>query len=68
MHLTQRAYVFLLLTAVLAIAGVWSSEPAFLGLWRIPAFLLLLGLTLEGLAIQRTASSRSSPPARRKAR
>ena len=55
MHLTQRAYIVLLLTAVLAITGVWSSDPAFLGLWRLPAFLLLLGLAMEGLAIQRTA-------------
>jgi uncharacterized protein (DUF58 family) len=55
MHLTQRVYVLLLLTAVLAIAGLWSSDPAFSGLWRIPAFLLLLGLAFEGLAIQRTA-------------
>ena len=55
MHLTQRAYVLLMLTAVLATAGLWSSDPAFSGLWRLPALLLLLGLTLEGLTIQRTA-------------
>jgi uncharacterized protein (DUF58 family) len=55
MHLTQRTYVLLFLTAVLAIAGLWSSDPAFAGLWRLPSLALLLGLALEGVAIQRTA-------------
>jgi len=27
MHLARRAYVLVLLTAVLAIVGVWSAEP-----------------------------------------
>ena len=55
MHLAQRAYALLLLTAVLAIAGVWSSEPAFVALWRIPAALVLLGLGYESFVIQRAA-------------
>ena len=53
MHLAARAYVLVLLTAVLAVAGIWSSEPGLAGLWRIPAMLLLLGLTLEGYLLRR---------------
>jgi uncharacterized protein (DUF58 family) len=53
MHLAARAYLLVLLTAVLAIAGIWSSEPGLAGLWRIPAALLLLGLTFEGLLLRR---------------
>ena len=52
MHLAGRAYVLVLLTAVLAIAGIWSSEPALSGLWRIPALLLLLGLAVEGFFLR----------------
>lgn len=52
MHLSQRAYVLILLIAVLAIAGIWSSEPAFSQLWRFPAVLLLAGLAIEGLFIR----------------
>jgi uncharacterized protein (DUF58 family) len=55
MHLAQRAYALLLLTAVLAIAGVWSSEPAFVALWRIPAAVLLLGLAYESVIVRRAA-------------
>ena len=53
MHLAHRAYVLVLLTAVVAIAGIWSSEPGLTGLWRIPAGLLLLGLALEGWFVRR---------------
>ncbi|HEY0767706.1 MAG TPA: hypothetical protein VGD47_07090, partial [Steroidobacteraceae bacterium] len=53
MHLAQRAYILVLLTAVLAIAGIWSSEPGLTDLWRIPAGLLLLGLALEGWFVRR---------------
>jgi uncharacterized protein (DUF58 family) len=52
-HLSGRAYVVLSLTALLAIAGIWSSEPSLSGWWRLPALLLLLGLTFEGLFIRR---------------
>jgi uncharacterized protein (DUF58 family) len=55
MHLAQRAYFLILLTAVLAIAGIWSSEPEFSQLWRLPAVLLLTGLALEGLFIRRAS-------------
>jgi uncharacterized protein (DUF58 family) len=54
-HLAQRAYALLLLTAVLAVAGIWSGEPAFGGLWRIPAALLLLGLAAESAVVRRIA-------------
>jgi hypothetical protein len=47
MHLAQRAYVILVLTAVLAVAGIWSSEPGLSDLWRIPASLLLIGLAYD---------------------
>src|ERR1700733_6949764 len=54
MHLAQRAFVLILLTAVLAITGVWSSEPEFADLWRIPAALLLLGLAFEAWITRHT--------------
>ena len=53
MHLAQRAYALLVLTAILAITGLWSSDPAFVGLWRIPAALLLLGLAFESIEVRR---------------
>ena len=53
MHLAQRAYALLVLTAVLAITGLWSSDPAFVGLWRIPGALLLLGLAFESVEARR---------------
>lgn len=53
MHLAQRAYILILLTAVLAITGVWSSDPGFTGLWRLPAALLLLGLAFEGFSVRK---------------
>jgi uncharacterized protein (DUF58 family) len=55
MHLAQRAYALLVLTAVLAITGLWSSDPAFVGLWRIPAALLLLGLAFESFIGRRVS-------------
>ncbi|MGH8324482.1 MAG: hypothetical protein ACRETD_11905, partial [Steroidobacteraceae bacterium] len=53
MHLAQRAHALILLTAVLAIAGMWSGEPARGGLWHIPAALLLLGLAFESVVVRR---------------
>jgi uncharacterized protein (DUF58 family) len=55
MHLAQRAYVLLMLTAVLAIAGVWSSEPAFVSFWRVPAIVLLIGLAFESFVVRRAS-------------
>lgn len=53
MHLAGRAYLLIVLTALLAIAGLWSVDPALQGLWRWPAVLLLGGLAFEGLWMQR---------------
>jgi uncharacterized protein (DUF58 family) len=53
-HLAQRAYALILLTAVLAVAGIWSSQPAFAALWELPAALLLLGLAFESAVLRRT--------------
>src|SRR3989440_6625371 len=52
-HLAHRAYVLVLLTAVMAIAAIWSRGPGVADLWRIPAGLLLLGLALEGWLVRR---------------
>lgn len=66
MHFTQRAYVLLMLTAVLAVSGIWSSDPGFSDLWRIPAMLLLAGLAYEGFFIRKaqlTADIETAPRA-----
>jgi uncharacterized protein (DUF58 family) len=55
MHLAQRAYVLLMLTAVLAVAGIWSSDPSLANLWRLPAALLLIGIAYEGFFIRGAA-------------
>jgi uncharacterized protein (DUF58 family) len=47
MHLAARGYLFVVLIALLAIAGTWSDDPAFAGAWLLPAFLLLAGLAAE---------------------
>ncbi|HEY6925715.1 MAG TPA: DUF58 domain-containing protein [Steroidobacteraceae bacterium] len=54
MHLAQRAYALILLTAVLAIAGIWSRQPGFTALWELPAALLLSGLAFESAVLRRT--------------
>jgi len=54
-HLAQRGYALIGLTALLVIAGTWTSEPAFADLWRWPAALILLGLAAEGFFIMRTS-------------
>src|SRR5689334_10696964 len=54
MHLARRAYLFVLIAAVLAITSVWSDDPALTPLWRLPLGLLLLGLAVEGLTLRRT--------------
>jgi uncharacterized protein (DUF58 family) len=55
MHLTQRTYVLLVLTGVLAVVGIWSSDESFLDLWRLPAALLLIGMAYEAVFIRRAA-------------
>lgn len=54
MHLAQRAYIFLVLTTVLAIAGIWSSEFFIAGLWRWPALVLTVGIALESFFLRHT--------------
>lgn len=66
MHFSQRAYVLIMLTTVLAVAGIWSTDPGLADLWRIPAALLLIGLAVEGLFIRRasvTAEIETAPRA-----
>jgi uncharacterized protein (DUF58 family) len=53
MHLAWRGYVLVLLTAVLAVIGVWSSGPGFSRVWQIPSGLLLLGLAFELFLVRR---------------
>ncbi|VAW73126.1 hypothetical protein MNBD_GAMMA13-628, partial [hydrothermal vent metagenome] len=51
MSLTRRSLLIILAIALLAIVGQWG--PAEFGvLWRYPAALLLIGLTLEGLRLR----------------
>ena len=52
MHLAPRAYLLVLLSAVLAIVGVWSDDPQLAHLWAVPAGLLLLGLAIEGTILR----------------
>lgn len=53
MHLARRSYVLVMLTAVIAIAGIWSSDGGLAQMWRFPAGVLLLGLALEGFLVRR---------------
>jgi uncharacterized protein (DUF58 family) len=54
MHFALRGYLFVVLTALLGIAGTWADEPGFSGAWLWPAFLLLAGLALEAWSLHRT--------------
>jgi uncharacterized protein (DUF58 family) len=53
MHLAQRAYALLVLTALLAVAGIWSSDPAFATVWCVPGAVFLLGLAYENFVVFR---------------
>ncbi len=55
MHFAERGYLLIGLTALLAIAGLWSGDAVLARLWLLPAFLLLSGLTWESLAVGRLA-------------
>ena len=64
MHLAGRAYLLVFLTAVLAVAAIWSDDRTFAGLWHIPLALLLAGLALESYVTRRlplTVRLRSAP-------
>ncbi len=47
MHLAERAYFLIALTAFMAIAGIWSSDSGLAYAWAWPAGVLLLGLAWE---------------------
>ena len=53
MHLRQRSYLLIVLTAVCAIVATWSGAPDLELLWRIPAILLLGGLAFEAFFVAR---------------
>jgi uncharacterized protein (DUF58 family) len=54
MHLAERSYALVVLTAVLIVAGTWSSDSALTHLWYLPATLLLAGLAVEGVLTRQT--------------
>jgi uncharacterized protein (DUF58 family) len=54
MHFALRGYLFIALTALLAIAGTWSEDPTFDGAWMWPAFFMLAGLSLEAWYLRGT--------------
>ena len=47
MHLAERGFALVVVTAVLAIAGLWSEQLGDSSLWIWPAGLLLAGLVAE---------------------
>ncbi|MEZ5514378.1 MAG: DUF58 domain-containing protein [Steroidobacteraceae bacterium] len=47
MHLAERGYFLIALTAVLAITGAWSGDPGMEWAWCWPAALLCAGLAIE---------------------
>lgn len=53
MHLARRGYVLVILTAVLAVIGIWAEERSAAPVWRLPLALLLLGIAYEGLYVRR---------------
>jgi len=57
MHFARRGYLFIMLTALLGIAGTWSDEPTFTGAWLFPAALLLAGLAIEAWYLRGTRLS-----------
>jgi uncharacterized protein (DUF58 family) len=52
MSLAQRAYVLIVATAVIAIAGIWSDDPALSRAWHIPAAVMLAGIAFEALMVR----------------
>ncbi len=55
MHLAQRAYVLIILTAAVAIAGLWSHGYALSRWWQLPAAVFLIGLAFEAYVVRRAA-------------
>jgi len=54
MHLAERGYALAVLIAVVAIAGMWATDPSLASLWYGPAALLLAGLAAEAWIVSRT--------------
>jgi uncharacterized protein (DUF58 family) len=54
MSLRRNALLLVLSTAVIAVVGDWSADPVLAGLWRLPAALVLLGLTYESWIVSRS--------------
>jgi hypothetical protein len=52
--LRLTAFVLILLTVAIAIAGDWSSGQSLAGLWKLPAVLLLSGLAYESWIVSRS--------------
>jgi uncharacterized protein (DUF58 family) len=50
-----NSLLFVLFTAVIAVLGDWSAQPALSRLWLLPAALLLLGLAYESWWVTRSA-------------
>ncbi len=59
MNLSARTLIFIALTILLAIVGLWTQDATLRGLWRVPAALILLGLAAEGLLLRRRRFSMS---------
>jgi uncharacterized protein (DUF58 family) len=57
MSLRRNGLLLVLLTAVIAVVGDWSTDPALGGLWRLPAALLLLGLAYEYWTVSKSGLS-----------
>jgi len=55
MHFSQRAYVLIMLTAVLAVAGIWSPIPDWWICGEFRQHCCLVGLAIEGLFIRRAS-------------
>jgi uncharacterized protein (DUF58 family) len=47
MHFSVRGYLFVVLGALLGVAGTWSDDAGFAGAWLFPVFLLFAGLAIE---------------------
>jgi uncharacterized protein (DUF58 family) len=54
MHLAERGFALVVLTAILAIAGLWTEQIGDAALWMWPAGLLLVGLIAETSIARRT--------------
>ena len=53
MHFGERGYLLIGLTALLAIAGLWSGDATLARLWLLPSFALVAGLAWESFAAGR---------------